>query len=248
MEKENITNAKQKRKQGSKMLSEIENEAFEIYKEALEDKSYQEYYLYELAQKNEYLKSRITESLEVYNEGLREELVKERRRKLAMMLYAAASITVSLLTPAAISILVSTIYIIIGCKEIKRTLEKRKNAVLEKETLALFQRVQRLSTNIENNKTFITKKIKEISRSRVEESKTKPQEVNKILAANLIIQDYLNYDRLPENIDEEVKNRAINMLRQDLNTTNGDLEELLKEAKRKVSLDTLVKKMEFGEK
>ena len=49
-------------------------------------------------------------------------------------------------------------------------------------------------------------------------------------------------------IDEDIKNTAVNILKQDLNSNNADLETLLREAKEKVSLDTLVKKIEFGEK
>lgn len=38
------------------------------------------------------------------------------------------------------------------------------------------------------------------------------------MGANLIIQDYISYDRLPESIDEETKKTIINMLQQDLGT------------------------------
>lgn len=246
MEQESKTMSK--RQEAYKMLKEIEDEVFEIYKEVLEEKDYQEYYLLELVQKNEYLNSRLCKVLETFNQGLKEEQDKRKKKRIKMILYGVFSILTSILAPAGISIVVSTAYIIIAGRDIKKVLEQRKNESIEKEALELFQRIGSISTNIENNRTFITKKIKEASKSRVETSKKEPEKVNKVIAANSMIQDYLNYDRLPECVDEDIKNTAVNMLRQDLNSNNADLETLLREAKEKVSLDTLVKKMEFGEK
>lgn len=246
MEQESKTMSK--RQEAYKMLKEIEDEVFEIYKEVLEEKDYQEYYLLELVQKNEYLNSRTCKVLETFNQGLKEEQDKRKKKRTKMILFGLFSILTSILAPTEISLIVSTAYIIIAGRDIKKVLEQRKNATDEKEALELFQKIASLSTNIENNRTFITKKIKEASKSRVETSKKEPEKVNKVIAANSMIQDYLNYDRLPENVDEDIKNTAVNMLRQDLNSNNTDLETLLREAKEKVSLDTLVKKLEFGEK
>lgn len=246
MERESKTLTK--KQEAHKMLREIEDEVFEIYKEVLEEKDYQEYYLLELVQKNEYLNSRLCKVLETFNQGLKEEQEKSKKKKVKMILFALFSILTSILAPVEISLIVSTAYIIIAGRDIKKVLEQRKNASVEKEVLELFQKITNITTNIENNRTFITKKIKESSKNRVETFKKEPRKVNKVLAANSMIQDYLNYDKLPECIDEDIKNTAVNILKQDLNSNNGDLETLLREAKEKVSLDTLVKKIEFGEK
>ena len=61
--------------------------------------------------------------------------------------------------------------------------------------------------------------------------------------ANLIIQDYINYDRLPESIDEETKKTIISMLQQDLGTKERNLETLLMMAKDEVSKDTLTREL-----
>ena len=71
MERESKTLTK--KQEAHKMLREIEDEVFEIYKEVLEEKDYQEYYLLELVQKNEYLNSRLCKVLETFNQGLKEE-------------------------------------------------------------------------------------------------------------------------------------------------------------------------------
>lgn len=246
MEQESRTMTK--KQESYKMLKEIEDEAFEIYKDVLEEKDYQEYYLLELVQKNEYLNSRICKVLEMFNQGLKEEQEKSKKKKVKMILFGLFSILTSILAPVEISLIVSTAYIIIAGKDIKKVLEQRKKATIEKEALELFQKIASLSTNIENNRTFITKKIKEASKSRVETSKKEPEKVNKVIAASSMIQDYLNYDKLPESIDTDIKNTAVNMLRQDLNSNSEDLDTLLKEVKDKVSLDTLVRKLEFDEK
>lgn len=248
MEEENKKNTLTKREQGIKMLKEVEDEAFDIYKKVIEDKEYQEYYLLELAQKNEYLKSRIGNALDIINKGLFEEVKKDKKKKLEVILLGIFSIMSSIFLPAQISLIITIIYGIVAYKDIKMRLEKRKDNADLKEMLNIFQKVKDITTNIENNETFIIKKIKDVSKQRIETAKTEPVKVNRVLAANLLIQDYLNYDRIPENIDEEVKSTAINMLRQDLNSDETDLEALLKETKKQVSLDTLVKKMEFDEK
>ncbi len=248
MEEENKKNTLTKREQGIKMLKEVEDEAFDIYKKVIEDKEYQEYYLLELAQKNEYLKSRIGNALDIINKGLFEEVKKDKKKKLEVILLGIFSIMSSIFLPAQISLIITIIYGIVAYKDIKMRLEKRKDNADLKEMLNIFQKVKDITTNIENNETFIIKKIKDASKQRIETAKTEPVKVNRVLAANLLIQDYLNYDRIPENIDEEVKSTAINMLRQDLNSDETDLEALLKETKKQVSLDTLVKKMEFDEK
>lgn len=248
MEEENKKNTLTKREQGIKMLKEVEDEAFDIYKKVIEDKEYQEYYLLELAQKNEYLKSRIGNALDIINKGLFEEVKKDKKKKLEVILLGIFSIMSSIFLPAQISLIITIIYGIVAYKDIKMRLEKRKDNADLKEMLNIFQKVKDITTNIENNETFIIKKIKDASKQRIETAKTEPVKVNRVLAANLLIQDYLNYDRIPENIDEEVKSTAINMLRQDLNSDETDLEALLKETKKQISLDTLVKKMEFDEK
>lgn len=112
-----------------------------------------------------------------------------------------------------------------------------------KETVNRFQKVTNILTNIENNETFLNKRYKELTKDRVDELKENPTKVNRIMDANLIIQDYINYDRLPESIDEETKKTIISMLQQDLGTKERNLETLLMMAKDEVSKDTLTREL-----
>ena len=60
----------------------------------------------------------------------------------------------------------------------------------------------------------------------------------------MAIQDYIDNDILPNNLPEEIKSTIIKLLQNDLNTTESDMSVLLESAKQKVSLETLVHKME----
>ena len=126
-------------------------------------------------------------------------------------------------------------------------LKKRKKVMntdtMLKETVNRFQKVTNILTNIENNETFLNKRYKELTKDRVDEIKENPTKVNRIMDANLIIQDYINYDRLPESIDEETKKTIISMLQQDLGTKERNLETLLMMAKDEVSKDTLTREL-----
>ena len=114
---------------------------------------------------------------------------------------------------------------------------------LLKETTNRFQKVTNILTNIDNNETFLNKKYKELSKSRIDESQKKPDRVSRIMEANLIIQDYISDERLPKNIDEETKRTIITMLQQDLGTKERNLETLLMMAKDEVSKDTLTREL-----
>ena len=67
----------------------------------------------------------------------------------------------------------------------------RSDALL-KETVNRFQKVTNILTNIDNNETFLNKKYKELSKSRIDESQKNPDRVSRIMKANLIIQDYIS--------------------------------------------------------
>ena len=71
-----------------------------------------------------------------------------------------------------------------------------------------------------------------------------PKNRSLVAIANIAIQDYIDNDILPNNLPEEIKPTIIKLLQNDLNTTESDMSVLLESAKQKVSLETLVHKME----
>lgn len=227
---------------GIRLLDDVERKAFEIYKKALDTKEYSEYYLLELMKQNESLKGDIAEAYEIINEGTAEELDKVRKEKYKVVTLATVGVVTTMFVPTMGVILIPSSVALVGLY-----LKKRKKVMdtdtMLKETVNRFQKVTNILTNIKNNETFLNKRYKELTKDRVDELKENPTKVNRIMDANLIIQDYISYDRLPESIDEETKRTIINMLQQDLGTKEKDLETLLMMAKDEVSKDTLTREL-----
>lgn len=227
---------------GIRLLDDAERKAFEIYKKAIDTKEYSEYYLLELMKQNESLKGDIAEAYEIINEGTAEELDKVRREKYRVVTLATVGVVITMFVPTTGIILIPSSVALLATylKKIKKVMN---TDTMLKETTDRFRKVTNILTNIENNETFLNKKYKELTKSRVDELKENPTKVNRIMDANLIIQDYISYDRLPETIDEETKRTIINMLQQDLGTKERDLEILLMMAKEEVSKNTLTKEL-----
>ncbi len=227
---------------GIKLLDDVERKAFEIYKKALDSKEYSEYYLLELMKQNESLKGDISSAYEIINEGIAEELDKVRKEKYKVVTLATAGVVTTMFVPIMGVILIPSSVALIAAY-----LKKRKKVIdtdtMLKETVSRFQKVTIILTNIENNETFLNKKYKELTKGRIDELKENSTKVNRIMDANLIIQDYISYDRLPESTDEETKKTIINMLQQDLGTKERNLETLLMMAKDEVSKDTLTREL-----
>lgn len=227
---------------GIRLLDDVERKAFEIYKKALDSKEYSEYYLLELMKQNESLKEDIASALAIINEGTAEELDKVRKEKYKTVTLATAGVVTTMFVPTMGVILIPSSVALVGLYLKKRKKVMNTDTML-KETSDRFRKVTNILTNIENNETFLNKRYKELTKDRVDELKENPTKVNRIMDANIIIQDYINYDRLPESIDEETKKTIINMLQQDLDTKETNLETLLTMAKTNVSKDTLSKEL-----
>ena len=97
---------------------------------------------------------------------------------------------------------------------------------------------------LSNDETFTLKRIKELGKRREKELTKSPKDRSLVAIANMAIQDYIDNDILPNNLPEEIKSTIIKLLQNDLNTTESDMSVLLESAKQKVSLETLVHKME----
>lgn len=227
---------------GIRLLDDVERKTFEIYKKALDSKEYSEYYLLELMKQNESLKGDIASAYAIINKGSEEEFAKIRREKYKVVTLATVGVVTTMFVPTMGVILIpSSVALVVAY------LKKRKKVMntdtMLKETVNRFQKVTNILTNIDNNETFLNKKYKELSKSRIDESQKKPDRVSRIMEANLIIQDYISDERLPKNIDEETKRTIITMLQQDLGTKERNLETLLMMAKDEVSKDTLTREL-----
>lgn len=227
---------------GIRLLDDVERKAFEIYKKALDSKEYSEYYILELMKQNESLKEDIASAYAIINKGSEEEFAKIRREKYKVVTLATAGVVTTMFVPVMGVILIPSSVALLAVYLKKRKKVMSTDALL-KETTNRFQKVTNILTNIDNNETFLNKKYKELSKSRIDESQKNPDRVSRIMEANLIIQDYISDERLPKNIDEETKRTIITMLQQDLGTKERNLEILLMMAKDEVSKDTLTREL-----
>ncbi len=227
---------------GIRLLDDVERKAFEIYKKALDSKEYSEYYILELMKQNESLKEDIASAYAIINKGSEEEFAEIRREKYKVVTLATVGVVTTMFVPTMGVILIPSSVALVAAYLKKRKKVMNTDTML-KETVNRFQKVTNILTNIENNEIFLNKRYKELTKDRVDELKENPTKVNRIMDANLIIQDYINYDRLPESIDEETKKTIISMLQQDLGTKERNLETLLMMAKDEVSKDTLTREL-----
>ncbi len=227
---------------GIRLLDDVERKAFEIYKKALDSKEYSEYYILELMKQNESLKEDIASAYAIINKGSEEEFAKIRREKYKVVTLATVGVVTTMFVPTMGVILIPSSVALVAAYLKKRKKVMNTDTML-KETVNRFQKVTNILTNIDNNETFLNKKYKELSKSRIDESQKKPDRVSRIMEANLIIQDYISDERLPKNIDEETKRTIITMLQQDLGTKERNLETLLMMAKDEVSKDTLTREL-----
>lgn len=227
---------------GIRLLDDVERKAFEIYKKALDSKEYSEYYILELMKQNESLKEDIASAYAIINKGSEEEFAKIRREKYKVVTLATVGVVTTMFVPTMGVILIPSSVALVAAYLKKRKKVMSTDALL-KETTNRFQKVTNILTNIDNNETFLNKKYKELSKSRIDESQKNPDRVSRIMEANLIIQDYISDERLPKNIDEETKRTIITMLQQDLGTKERNLETLLMMAKDEVSKDTLTREL-----
>ena len=227
---------------GIRLLDDVERKAFEIYKKALDSKEYSEYYILELMKQNESLKEDIASAYAIINKGSEEEFAKIRREKYKVVTLATVGVVTTMFVPTMGVILIPSSVALVAVYLKKRKKVMNTDTML-KETVNRFQKVTNILTNIDNNETFLNKKYKELSKSRIDESQKNPDRVSRIMEANLIIQDYISDERLPKNIDEETKRTIITMLQQDLGTKERNLETLLMMAKDEVSKDTLTREL-----
>lgn len=227
---------------GIRLLDDVERKAFEIYKKALDSKEYSEYYILELMKQNESLKEDIASAYAIINKGSEEEFAKIRREKYKVVTLATVGVVTTMFVPTMGVILIPSSVALVAAYLKKRKKVMSTDTML-KETVNRFQKVTNILTNIDNNETFLNKKYKELSKSRIDESQKNLDRVSRIMEANLIIQDYISDERLPKNIDEETKRTIITMLQQDLGTKERNLETLLMMAKDEVSKDTLTREL-----
>lgn len=228
------------KEQGISLLEEVEIKAFEIYKKALASKEFSEYYLLELMKQNDLLKTDVNTALNMIKKGLKEEKASSKKDRYKLVTVGTICVLISMSVPITTLILLPT-YVALVSKYLKNRNEIIRNKIIENEQTYISKKEKDIMTNIDNNETFLRKKYKELSKSRISKIEENPERIYKVMNANIIIQDYINYGKEPDNIDEETKKVVISMLRQDLDTKETDLKTLLEMAKAEVKQEEIIR-------
>ena len=232
--------------EGCKMVEDVSVKAFDIYKIILEEEEYSEKYLLELFNKNAKLENDLADALELINKGLDEEVGlenKKAKRKIILLSILGGLNIAVLITSPMIGMFTSLAYGVLSFVEANKAQKKLSDESMLKDMLDIFNIVSGVLTNIDNNEMFINKRIKELYEKKVFESESKKE--NTIVKANELIQCYIDMGYLPDVIEDDVRDTAVNLLKNDLDDESDDLNYLLFLAKKSSEKESMVKKMEY---
>lgn len=228
---------------GIAFLNKANEEASKINEKVKSEEYLPEYYVTSLYRRNEELRGEAHASLDIISKALGRELRKSYAECGVMVALGLADLALLFIFPP-VGIITSIVYAGSLYKKLKK-LSEEDNEALKKELEDALQKADEVIENISNNEKLIIKRITKIRCERLLTSEKTENKVNTYMEANYRIQEYVSNGIVPKNIDEETKNTIIGILQSDLNTTETDLEKLLKEAKEQISKDTIVRKLEM---
>ena len=117
-------------------------------------------------------------------------------------------------------------------------IKMKKNASKIQNTLSEFEeigsKITGIENNLSNNELFIKRELKKFEAKATK--KMKSQEVNKVELANAIIQDYYETGIIPE-INEDLKDVIISLLKNDLSSEENDITALLEESRKVIETE-----------
>ena len=229
------------------MISDVEKEAWDIFGNATDNREFTENELLELINKNIELSNRLGEILCKINYESEEKVMQSasNRKKSSRLIIIlnALNIAFSFFVPAFSTLITSAklvcsfaliIFVISKLKENAKMLEEINERI--KVERKLVDRGEKLCINLDNNDVLLKKKLKDINMETYKEI-TKPT-ADTVVIANLIIQTYFITGCMPMNLDQNIKNMIISILKSDLETDENDLETLLEMARKKVKIET----------
>lgn len=229
---------------GVSTIMQVEKEANSIFNDVIEEKNLSEYYLKETMFKIMYLKEQLVGGLSKVQDGLIDECKKNSKKNPLIPFLAVANMFVANIAPF-LGLINSIVLISITIKSYKKQKEESERFLKLKEEMEdTVAKANAILITLSNNETFALKRLKELGKRREKELTKSPKDRSLVAVANMAIQDYIDSDVLPNNLPEEIKSTIIRLLQNDLNTTESDMSVLLESAKQKVSLETLVHRME----
>lgn len=216
-------------------IESISNSASKIYMNITEIKEFSKQYLEELLNENEKLKNSLaivlTQDFNKDKSNVRKNLQNAIIKLMTTVVLGIINLSVVAISPS-IGVLTTLAYL---GYTVNTYIKMKKNASKMQNTLSEFEeigsKVTGIENNLSNNELFIKRKLKKFETK--ETKKMKSQEVSKIELANAIIQDYYETGIIPE-INEDLKNIIITLLKNDLSSEENDITALLKESRQMI--------------
>lgn len=229
-------------------LLDIENQASEIFADVMDRKNQIREELLEKSKQNDILYNKLLDTIITFKAFVDNEvkITNKRRSKLTAMLICSTVAFICFASTMTIPVMPAIplgVFLYSLSEYIKN--HKRVNKIYEqKEKLdSISSLTNDISNNLQNNKTILESMIKELPDG--QEILFSSKETNLILSANTIIQNCINNDMTLEDMDisEDILSTMKKLLKSDLNTSEEDINVLLKEAKEQSQKETIKKEL-----
>ena len=216
-------------------IENISNSASNIYMSITEIKEFSKQYLEELLNENEKLKNSLaivlTQDFNKDKSNVRKDLQNAIIKLITTVVLGIINLSVVAIS-RSIGILTTLAYL---GYTVNTYIKMKKNASKMQNTLSEFEeigsKVAGIENNLSNNELFIKRELKKFEAKATK--KMESQEVSKVELANAIIQDYYETGIIPE-INEDLKNIIITLLKNDLSSEENDITALLKESRQMI--------------
>ena len=224
-------------------LIKIGNDIDKIFKRVTENDTLSLDELNKLAIENDKLNFSLTDYDTKLNNELMDLIDTLKDKSLMYRLLWFLTMTVFGIFISSMSAITAFVLVILGCFTFRANHNMKKTNeyldVLISDIDNVKNLINRLSTTLDNNELQIFKKQKVLYVENIEEIKSNKEDIEKLEKANVLIQKYILFNTLPNDVNEEIKNIAIKILQLDLNKNEDSLEYLLNCAKEKVESEGL---------
>lgn len=218
--------------------SDISSSATKIYMDITDIKEFSKSYLEELLKENEALKGCLNKLLDdnihELEKSTKSSVTKDIKRMIKMAIIMLASLTLISVAPT-IGLFTTPIYMIYVIKSYKSS---KENSIEYKKRVKEIRQVndksQGIKNNLDNNELFIRRELKKFETKELPE--TKSHEASKVELANKVIQDFYETGIIPE-INEDLKNVIISLLKSDLSSEENDITALLEESRKVIETE-----------
>lgn len=221
-------------------VSEIDNEIFKIFCEVTCNRDFSLLYLVNLNQKLQYyeleISSMLFELTEILNDSVNEDRTKKLKRTSILMGIVAVLSTIFVSPLVGIAISGGYFYHVVSDTS-KRVETAYNDAKIYEE---FGEKLIGLQTMIENCHTFLNSKTQKALLSQTDESS-----YDKFFVVNSIIQEYIDYGEISEELTSEQESRIRSMLQGDLGSQEEDIFKLLDMARDKVYVEEIVLRKEM---